>query len=111
MGFYYLLFGLDVHSDVALPGVQLRAWSPREDAPPVNIRLGGYSNDEIATEAEQGILVFESKTNEPCVRIEYFPSARFYRFRYIDGIMFDISSDGENVRGSWPSKKIGRAHV
>ena len=104
MGFYYRLFGLDVHSDVALPGVQLRTWSPQEDAAPVNVRLSGDSHDEIATNAEQGILVFESKKNEPRVRIEYFPSARFYRFRYSDGIMFDISSDGENVRGSWPSK-------
>jgi hypothetical protein len=103
MGFYYRLFGLNVHSDVALPGVQPRTWSPREDAAPVNIRLSGYSDDEIATEAEQGILVFESKKKEPCVRIEYFPSARFYRFLYSDGIMFHISRDGENVRGSWPS--------
>ena len=38
------------------------------------------------------------------MRIEYFPSARFYRFLYSDGITFDISSDGENVRGSWPAK-------
>jgi len=103
MEFYYRLFGLNVHSDVALPGVQTRTWSPQEDAAPVNIRLSGYSCDETVTEAEQGILVFESKKNEPRVRIEYFPSARFYRFRYSDGIMFHISSDGENVRGSWPS--------
>jgi hypothetical protein len=103
MEFYYRLFGLDVYSDVALPGVQLRTWSPQEDAAPVNIRLSGYSCDEIATEAEQGILVFGSKQDEPRVRIEYFPSARFYRFRYSDGIMFHISSDGENVRGRWPS--------
>jgi hypothetical protein len=103
MQFYYRLFGLDVHSDVALPGVQSRARSPQEDAAPVYIRLSDYSSDEIATEAEQGIQVFESKKNEPCVRIEYFPSARFYRFLYSDGIMFHISSDGENVRGSWPS--------
>jgi len=104
MAFYYRLFGLDVYSDVALPGVQLRTWSPQEHAAPVNIRLSGYSFDEIATGAEQGILVFESKKNEPRVRIEYFPSARFYRFRYSDGIIFHISSDGKNVRGSWPSK-------
>jgi hypothetical protein len=103
MGYYYRLFGLNAHSDVALPGVQLRTWSWEEDAAPVYIRLSGDGSDEIATEAEQGILVFESKTNEPCVRIRYFPSARFYRFLYSDGIMFDISSDGENVRGSWPS--------
>jgi len=104
MRFYYRLFGLDVHSDVALPGVHLRPWSRQEDAAPLNIRLSGYGSDKIATEAEQGILVFESKKNSPCVRIEYFPSARFYRFLYSDGIMFDISSDGENVQGSWPSK-------
>jgi hypothetical protein len=103
MGFYYRLFGLDVHSDVALPGVQSRTWSPQEDAAPVNIRLSAYSIRETATEAEQGILVFDSKKNEPDVRIEYFPSARFYRFLYGDGIMFEISGDGENVRGSWPS--------
>jgi hypothetical protein len=103
MGFYYRLFGLDVHSDVALPGVQLCTWSPQERAAPVTIRLNGSSREQITTEAEQGILVFESKKDEPCVRIEYFPSARSYRFLYSDGIMFDISSDGENVRGSWPS--------
>jgi hypothetical protein len=103
MGFYYRLFGLDVHSDVALPGVQLRTRSPQKDTVPVNIRLSGYSSDEIATETEQGILVFESEKNEPRVRIEYFPSARFYRFRYSDENVFDISSDGKNVRGSWPS--------
>jgi len=103
MDFYYRLFGLNVYSDVALPGVQLRTWSPQEHAP-VNIRLSGYSFDEIATAAEQGILVFESKKNEPRVRIEHFPSARFYRFRYSDGIIFHISSDGENVGGSWPAK-------
>jgi hypothetical protein len=104
MGFYYRLFGLDVHSDVALPGVQSRTRSPQKDTVSVNIRLSGYSSDEIATAAEQGILLFDSKKNEPGVRIEYFPSARFYRFLYRDGIMFDISNDGENVRGSWPSK-------
>ncbi len=103
MGFYYRLFGLDVHSDVALPGVQSRARSPQKDAPPVYIRLSGHGSDEIATEAEQSILVFESEKNEPCVRIEYLFSARFYRFLYSDGIMFEISSDGKNVRGSWPS--------
>jgi hypothetical protein len=104
MEFYYRLFGLDVHSDVALPGVRLRTWTPRKDPAPVYIRLSGYSNNEIATEVEQGILVFQSKKDEPYVRIDYFPSARFYRFLYIDGIMFDISSDGKNVQGSWPSK-------
>jgi hypothetical protein len=102
MGFYYRLFGLNVRSDVPLPGVQSRTWSPQENAPPVNIRLSGYSSDEIATEAEQGVLVFESKKKPPCVRIEYFPAAQFYRFLYSDGIMFDISSEGENVRGNWP---------
>src|SRR5207245_5545834 len=103
MGFYYRLFGLDVHSNVALPGVQSRTWLPQENAAPVYVRLRGYSSQEIATAAEQGILVFESKKNEPCMRIEYFPSARFYRFLYSDGITFDISSDGVNVRGSWPA--------
>jgi ATP-dependent phosphoenolpyruvate carboxykinase len=33
--------------------------------------------------------------------LSIFASARFYRFLYSDGIAFDISSDGENVRGSW----------
>jgi len=102
MGFYYRLFGLDVRSNVALPGVQARTWLPQENAAPVNVRLSGYSGDQIATAAEQGIPVFDSKKDEPRVRIEYFPSAQFYRFRYSDGIMFDISSGGENVRGNWP---------
>jgi hypothetical protein len=101
MGFYYRLFGLNVHSDVALPGVQSRTWLPQENAAPVYVRLRDYNSQGIATAAEQGILVFESKTNEAWLRIEYFPSARFYRFRYSYGITFDISSDGENVRGSW----------
>ena len=104
MEFYYRLFGLDVYSDVALPGLQLRTWSPQKDAAPVNIRLSGHSSNEIATAAEQGILVFKSKKNEPCGRIEYFPAARFYRFLYSDGITFDISSDGENVQGNWPDE-------
>jgi hypothetical protein len=103
MGVYYRLFGLDVHSDVPLPGVQSRTWLPQENAAPVNLRLNGYSRDEITTEAEQGVLVFQSKNDPPSVRIRYFPSAQFYRFLYSDGIMFDISSDGENIGGSWPS--------
>lgn len=104
MGFYYRLFGLDVHSDVPLPGVQSRSGSSRENAAPVNIRLSGCSRDDIATEAEQAVVVFESKNDPPRVRIEYFRSARFYRFLYSDGIMFDISGNGKNVLGSWPSK-------
>lgn len=104
MEFYYRLFGLDVHSDVALPGIRLQTWSPRKDAAPVYIRLSEYKGEEIATEVEHGILVFQSKRDEPYVRIDYFPSARSYRFLYIDGIVFDISSDGKNVRVSWPSK-------
>jgi hypothetical protein len=103
MGFYYRLFGLDVLSDVALPGVRARTWLPQENAAPVNIRLSGYSKDQIAPAPEQGILVFESKKNDPCVRIDYFPSTRFYRFLYGDGITFEIGSGGENVRGTWPS--------
>ena len=104
MGFHYRLFGLNVHSDVALPGIQSRTWLQQENAAPVYLRLGGYSSQGIVTSAEQGILVFESKKSEPCGRIDYFPSARFYRFLYSDGIAFDISSDGENVRGSWPAR-------
>lgn len=104
MGFYYRLFGLNVHSDVALSGIQTRTWLPQENAAPVYVQLSGLSSQGIATAAEQGILVFASKKNEPCGRIEYFPSARFYRFLYGDGVAFDISSDGENVRGSWPAK-------
>ena len=103
MGFYYRLFGLNVHSDAPLPGVQSQTWLPQENAAPVNVRLSSYSSDEIATEPDQGLLVFESQQNPPCVRIEYFPSAQFYRFLYGDGIMFDISSDGKNVQGSWPA--------
>ena len=79
-------------------------WLSQENAAPVYVRLSSYSSQEIATAAEQGILVFKSKKNEPCGRIEYFPAARFYRFLYGDGITFDISSDGENVRGSWPAE-------
>jgi hypothetical protein len=104
MGFHYRLFGLNVHSDVALPGIQSRTWLQQENAAPVYLRLGGYNSQGIVTSAEQGILVFEAKKSEPCGRIDYFPSARFYRFLYSDGIAFDISSDGENVRGSWPAR-------
>jgi hypothetical protein len=104
MGFYYRLFGLNVHSDVALPGLQPRTWLTQENAAPVYVRWRGYSSQKIATAAEQGILVFESKKNDPRVRIEYFPSARLYRFLYNDGITFGISSDGENVRGGWPAR-------
>jgi hypothetical protein len=68
----------------------------------VNIRLSVRGSDAIRTKADSGVLVFESKKKEPCVQVEYFPSARFYRFLYSDGIMFDISSSGKNVRGSWP---------
>jgi hypothetical protein len=103
MGFSYRLFGLDVHSDVALPGVQAPTSLAQDEAGSVNIRLSGRGGDQIATAGEQGILVFESKRKEPCVRIEYFPSTRFYRFLYSDGIVFDITTGGENVRGSWPS--------
>ena len=104
MGFHYRLFGLNVHSDVALPGIQSRTWLQQENAAPVYLRLGGCSSHGIVTAAEQGTLVFESKKSEPCGRIDYFPSAQSYRFLYSDGIAFDISSDGENVRGSWPAR-------
>lgn len=102
MGFYYRLFGLDVHTDVALPGVQAQAALPQENTGPVNVRLSVQSSDDTRTDAEQGTLVFESRKKEPRVRVEHFPSTRFYRFLYTDGITFDISSSGDDVRGSWP---------
>ena len=105
MSFYYHLFGLNVESDLALPGLRSRI-PPRNHESSVKLFLrDALTHWPIETCAGKSTLIHDSAQNESAlytVRIEYFHAARCYRFLYEDGIAFALDHDGTNVWGMWP---------
>jgi hypothetical protein len=107
LSFYYHLFGLNVESDLALPGLRSRI-PPRNHESSVKLFLrDALTHWPIETCAGKITLIHDSAQNQSAlytVRIEYFHAAGCYRFLYEDGIAFALDHDGTNVWGTWPSQ-------
>jgi hypothetical protein len=108
LSFYYHLFGLNVESDLALPGLRSRI-PPRNHDSSVKLFLrDALTHWPIETCAGKSTLIHESAQNgsgnDPYVRIEYFYAARCYRFLYGDGIAFALDDDGRTIWGIWPPR-------
>jgi len=103
---YYHLYGLNVESDLALPGLRSRI-PPRNHDSSVKLFLrDALTHWPIETSADKSTLIHDpaqnGSTNNTNVRIEYFAAARCYRFLYDDGIAFALGHDGKNIWGVWP---------
>jgi hypothetical protein len=106
LSFHYHLYGLNVESDLVLPGLRSQP-APRNHDSPVKLFLrDAFTQWPIETGAVKSTLIFRSaqngSLNNPNVQIEYFATARCYRFLYGDGIAFALSHDGKNIWGVWP---------
>jgi hypothetical protein len=104
LSFYYHLFGLNVESDLALPGLRSRI-PPRNHDSSVKLFLrDALKHWPIETRADKSTLIHNPAQNRSVytVRIDYFHAARCYRFLYGDGIAFALGHDGKNIWGVWP---------
>lgn len=104
MSLYYRLYGLNVESDTALPGLRSRTVPENHDFG-VNLFMRNVSTHwPIETGKDESTVIYRSAqngcVNNPNVRIEYFHAAGCYRFLYGDGIAFAL--DHENIWGAWP---------
>ena len=108
MYFHYHLYGLNVESDLALPGLRSQT-APRNHDSSVKLFLrDALTRWPIEIGADESILIFCStqngSVNNPNVRIQHFAAARCYRFLYGDGIAFAVGDDGRNIWGLWPAE-------
>ncbi len=103
MSFCYHLYGLNVESDLALPGLRSRI-PPRNHSSLKLFLRDAFTHWPIETSTDKSTLIHDPAQNESgyAVRIEYFHAARCYRFLYGDGVSFALGYDGENIWGVWP---------
>jgi len=104
LSFHYHLYGLNAESDLALPGLRSQT-APRNHGSSVKLFLhDALTHWPIETGAEESALIYDPTQVGAVydVRIEYFHTARCYRFVYDDGIAFALDRDGINIWGTWP---------
>jgi hypothetical protein len=106
VSFCYNLYGLNVESDLALPGLRSRIPHRNHDSSVKLFLRDALTRWPIETSGDKSTLIFRSaqngSANNPIVRIDYFAAARCYRFLYGDGIAFALGHDGKNIWGMWP---------
>ncbi len=108
--FYYSIYGLQLTSNHALPGL-LGLPEPDPDAEVVSsvrLELGSWPEtfEPLLAQARQVQPWFTSDSldtaGEPGLRTWKLAGDNFYWFRYSDGAEFIVASDGRQVWGYWP---------
>jgi hypothetical protein len=105
LGFYYTVFGLSLHSNLSIPGLNpLRAPA---NTSRVEVHFG--SSPPLASEipASSGILTFVSserdESGEPALRIWKIAEGAYLHIVYWDGMQFWLDREGTGVWGMWPA--------
>jgi len=105
MGSSYSVFGLHLHSNAAIPGLNDVRVSDGI-TPDVEIRLGASPDAMPENSARQETLVFTSsillESGEPTLRIWRSPDGVLFRLEYFDGMKFWLDRPGRHVWAVWP---------
>jgi hypothetical protein len=106
VSFCYQLYGLNVESDLALPGLRSRIPGRNHDSSVKLFLRDAFTRWPIETGVDKSTLIHDPAQNGSgyTVRIDYFHAARCYRFLYGDGVAFALGHDGKNMWGVWPQQ-------
>ncbi len=104
LGSNYFVFGLHLHSNLHLPGMN-PVHSPTETCE-VELHLGlrPYSDEENSCPSEE-LTYVSADTNaagEPALRIFKVDQGAFVRLAYEDGTQFWLDGKRENIWATWP---------
>jgi hypothetical protein len=101
----HIVFGLNVHSNLPIPG--LRAFESSTKVPDVEIHLGMPPNPEGGVRAAPEDLTYTSaysdESGNPALKIWKTADGRFLRLAYYDGIQFWLERNGKSLWAVWPA--------
>lgn len=106
MDHYYSVFGLLLHSNLALPGVV--PIISTASSPDVELHLGispcSTLEDSSAREELEYVSSYTNETGEPEVRVWRVANGAFLRIAYSDGTQFWLDRKREALWALWPAK-------
>jgi hypothetical protein len=104
MGWSYSVFGLHLHANQSIPGLESVAAS--FELPDVDLRLGEQPSVASNGSERCDILTFTSsilsESGEPALRIWQVADSSILRLEYIDGTTFWLDRAGTSVWATWP---------
>jgi hypothetical protein len=104
LDFYYSVFGLSLHSNVSIPGLN-NATTPG-NAPHVEVHLGNSPPVTAEFSTQAGVLIFVSserdESGEPALRIWKIADGAYLHIAYWDGMQFWLEREGRGVWATWP---------
>ena len=104
LGSNYFVFGLHLHSNLPLPGVNPVSSSSETSELELHLGLQPYSNEEDSRRSEE-LTYASADTNaagEPALRIFKVDQGAFVRLAYEDGTQFWLDRKRENIWATWP---------
>ncbi len=104
VGFCYLVFGLHLRSNLALPGAIPTDFSPKKCDVELHLGILPCRTGEKPLGSEELTFV-SSDTNaagEPALRISKLEHGAFVRLAYEDGTQFWLDRKRENIWATWP---------
>jgi hypothetical protein len=105
LGFNYYVFGLNLRSNLPLPGVNPDNSSAKECDIEVHLGLRPYSAEKNSRRFEEATYVSADTdaAGEPALRIFRVEQGTFVRLAYEDGTQFWLDRKRENIWSTWPS--------
>jgi len=104
LGSNYFVFGLHLHSNLPLPGVNPVHSSIETPEVVLHLGLRPYSDEENSRRSEE-LTYLSADTNaagEPALRIFKVDQGAFVRLAYEDGTQFWLDGKQENIWATWP---------
>jgi hypothetical protein len=103
-GSNYSVFGLNLHSNLPLPGVTPSYSSAIACEVEVHLGLRPYSGEEGSQCFEQLTYTspYTNKAGEPMLRIFRVEQGDFVRLAYEDGTQFWLDREPKNIWAIWP---------
>ena len=103
--FRYCVFGLHLHANCLIPGLESAGTSP----PPadVEIHLGLRPRTETESSGSAEISTYVSSTllenGEPALQIWQIANGTLLRMEYFDGVQFWLDREGKTIWALWPN--------
>ena len=96
----YLLYGLEVETDVPFPALRAREGG---GAPDVHVRVGSHppEAERAAGWTRRYVADRANADDEPTVEVEASAGGAWLRLRYADGTVFTVDAAGTRIGCSW----------
>jgi hypothetical protein len=105
VAFTHIVFGLTIHSNLPIPG--LNPLGSSSNSADVELHLGVSPNSQRVSGADSEELTYTSsytdETGNPALQIWKTADGGFLRLAYYDGIQFWLEREGKSVWAVWPA--------